>query len=175
MNAREDRRRVLVERMAGHVLAHGLGAASLRPLAAAAGTSDRMLLYYFADKEEVLGAVLAHVAAGLTAQLDAALPLGRPRAADRLLREVWAALRSPEVAPSMHLWLDLAAAAARGQQPHLALAGAIADGFLSWTAARLEPSADGATEAARLLATIEGMLVLEAVGRGALAEAALGG
>ena len=40
----KDRTRLL-DRLAAHVIAHGLSAASLRPLAKAAGTSDRMLMY----------------------------------------------------------------------------------------------------------------------------------
>ena len=54
MNIRNDRREAAIERMADHVLSEGLAAGTLRPLAAAAGTSDRMLLYYFADKDELL-------------------------------------------------------------------------------------------------------------------------
>ena len=54
MNFRNERREAAIERMADYVLSEGLGAATLRPLAAAAGTSDRMLLYYFADKDELL-------------------------------------------------------------------------------------------------------------------------
>ena len=44
----------LLPLLAGHVLAHGLGEASLRPLAKAAGTSDRMLLYHFGTKEALI-------------------------------------------------------------------------------------------------------------------------
>ena len=54
-----DRRGELLDRMAAHLLAHGLEGANLRPLARAAGTSDRMLLYYFADKEELFAQMQA--------------------------------------------------------------------------------------------------------------------
>ena len=56
MTKPDSRRTEIVERLADHVLAHGLSASSLRPLAKAAGTSDRMLLYYFADKSEMMTA-----------------------------------------------------------------------------------------------------------------------
>lgn len=62
MRKADTRRQQILERLADHVLAHGMQAASLRPLAAAAGTSDRMLLHYFADKEELITATLALVA-----------------------------------------------------------------------------------------------------------------
>jgi len=45
MSVRTDRRQAALERMADHLLREGMTGASLRPLAAAAGTSDRMLLY----------------------------------------------------------------------------------------------------------------------------------
>jgi len=44
----------LLPLLAAHVLTHGLGQASLRPLARAAGTSDRMLLYHFGSKEALM-------------------------------------------------------------------------------------------------------------------------
>ena len=46
-----DKRAALIDKLADHVLADGLLHASLRPLAKAVGTSDRMLLYYFKDKD----------------------------------------------------------------------------------------------------------------------------
>ena len=53
MNAHAVRREDAIERMTDHILLKGLAGATLRPLAAAAGTSDRMLLYYFADRDEI--------------------------------------------------------------------------------------------------------------------------
>ncbi|WP_240505119.1 TetR/AcrR family transcriptional regulator [Nocardia mangyaensis] len=42
-----------------YIAAHGLAELSLRPLAAALGTSSRMLIYYFETKEELLVQALA--------------------------------------------------------------------------------------------------------------------
>ncbi|MFZ9395925.1 MAG: TetR family transcriptional regulator, partial [Erythrobacter sp.] len=47
-------REILLPRLAAHVLAHGLAGASLRPLARAAGTSARMLIYHFGSKERLI-------------------------------------------------------------------------------------------------------------------------
>ena len=52
------RRVELAEAATDHVLEHGLIGLSLRPLAAALGTSDRMLLYHFADKDDLVATVL---------------------------------------------------------------------------------------------------------------------
>lgn len=171
MTIRDDRRATALERMADHLLRQGLAGASLRPLAAAAGTSDRMLLYYFHDKDELLAELLAHVAARLARELERAADAGPLPFAD-LLAELWASVRSDALRPYMRLWIELAAAASRGEEPHRAVAGTIADGFLDWVAGRLrvEHEADRRATAALLLATVDGLALLDAVGRGALAD-----
>ena len=174
MSLRDDRREAAIERMADYVLAEGLGAATLRPLAAAVGTSDRMLLYYFADKDELLAATLARIATRMIAQLDRAIPVGPRRSFPVLLDQVWRALASQRLRPFMPLWLDIASAAARGLQPHRDVAGEIADGFRDWVAMRLHPEVSGAGSSAPLFLTaIEGMYLLKAVGRGAFADTAI--
>jgi AcrR family transcriptional regulator len=174
MIIREKRREEVLDRMAEHLLSEGLGAATLRPLAAAAGTSDRMLLYYFTDRDELLSAILHRLADQMLATLDEAAPLGKPRRFHVLMGEVLAFLASDAVKPFMHIWLDLASGAARGLEPHLHIAGEIADRFLIWVANRLkvEPRRDHAATAALFLTCLEGMHVLEAVGRPAIAQAA---
>ena len=175
MTIRDDRREADIERMADHVLSEGLGAATLRPLAAAAGTSDRMLLYYFADKDELLAATLDRIATRMIAQLDGAIPAQPRLPFPELLEQVWAAMASENLRPFMPLWLDLAAGAARGFQPHRDIAGAIADGFLAWAAIRLTPENDGEPSplAPLFMASIEGAYLLTAIGRGALADSAV--
>ena len=174
MDIRRKRRDDAVERMADHLLSKGLGAATLRPLAVAAETSDRMLLYYFNDKDELLSATLHRVAERMLAQLDEAVPVGKPRSFRILLAEVRAILASDSIKPFMHLWLDLASGAARGLQPHRLVAGEIADGFLAWVTSRLrvETRSDQAPSAALFLALIEGMHVLEAIERPSIADSA---
>lgn len=170
MAIRDDKREAAIEAMADHILDVGLNAASLRSLAAAAGASDRMLLYYFKDKDEILAATLQRLAARLTRLLDAGLPQGGATAATQLLPTIWGVVGDRGLRPYMLVFLELAGAAARGQQPQGAIAAAIADGFLGWIQARL-PGGDRA-EAVRLLAMVEGLLMLDALGRRDFAEAA---
>jgi AcrR family transcriptional regulator len=175
MNVRSDRRQAAIDRMADYILLKGLGAATLRPFAAAAGTSDRMLLYYFADKDELLTATLNRIATRMIVQLDGSIPVEPRRPFPVLLQQVWAALASESLQPFMPLWLELASGAARGLQPHRDVAGKIADGFLAWVTIRLQPESDGgpASLAPLFLASIEGMYLLMAVGRGTIAESAV--
>src|ERR1700685_963097 len=161
MNVRSDRRQAAIERMADHILLEGLGAATLRPLAAAAGTSDRMLLYYFADKDELLTLTLKRIAARMTVQLDHVIPIEPRMPFSELLEQVSKALASKSLQPFMPLWLDLASGAARGLQPHRDVAGEIADGFLDWVADRLPPERNGDPSSAPLfLVAFEGMYLL---------------
>ena len=160
------RRDALIEALAAHVLAEGLPGTSLRPLARAAGTSNRMLLYYFVDKDELIAVTLERVADDLRAMLDAAGAPGARKPYDDLLREIVVATRSIELRPYIRLWLELVAAAARGVEPHRRTAGCIARTFVGWIESRLEPveGSDRQDRATTMLATIDGIAQLEAVG-----------
>ena len=57
----KDRQVRTLDKAADYVLEHGLEGLSLRPLAAALGTSPRMLLYDFESKERLVDEVLAVV------------------------------------------------------------------------------------------------------------------
>lgn len=164
MNA-AARREALLDRLADHVLAEGLQGLSLRPLAKAVGTSDRMLLYYFADKAELVAAVLERIAARLTARL-AAGPTPAPMPRVSLQAELAAMLFTDEMWPYMRIWLEVASLAGRGEPLFRQLGEAIGRGFLAWGTAWLDcpDETERAAEAARLMATIEGLLVLKSVG-----------
>src|ERR1044072_7743808 len=64
------KRRDLLDRIREYMIRNGLADLSLRPLARALGTSDRMLLYYFGTKERLVAEALA---------LDERRPLLRAR------------------------------------------------------------------------------------------------
>jgi AcrR family transcriptional regulator len=162
-----ERREIVVERLAAHLLVEGLAGARLRQAAAAAGTSDRMLVYYFGSKEAMLGAVLERVARDFTGMLALAVPAGERLAPDALVAAAWAVMGSDAARPGVALWMELVAGAARGREPERGIAGAILDGFHAWVLDRLAvpPGADAEAAAWRVLATMEGMVLLAAAGR----------
>jgi hypothetical protein len=98
-----------------------------------------------------------------------------PRPFAVLLEQVWAVLGSKRHRRYMNIWLDLASGAARGLQPHRAVASAIADGYLAWVASRLEPQSDGVPplSPALFLATIQGMYSLPAIGQPGVSKTAM--
>jgi AcrR family transcriptional regulator len=161
----DGRRGDLLAPICAHLLAHGLDRSGLRELAAAAGTSDRMLLYYFRDKADLMAAAMERLAAGLTAQLDAArapAPMSEAALADRLVGMVL----DDEVWPFMQLWLEIAAKGARGDPIFRETGGRIGAGFLDWIAAQSDAPTDAERRAvaARLLPVLDGLILLKAVG-----------
>lgn len=173
MTRNDDRRAAILERLADHMLARGLSASSLRPLAKAAGTSDRMLLYYFADKDELVAATLEVVAARLTALLAART--GAPLPYDALLAKLVETLLDDALWPYMRLWLELASMAAGGDPLAKRVGEQLGRGFLAWDMAQLDcpDPAMRMAQAARLLLTIEGLVLLKSIGLDDIGEAAL--
>lgn len=162
----------LLRAMAAHVLAHGLNDASLRPLAAAAGTSDRMLIYHFGSKDALIAALLTHLGALFRAVLDASLPPGRFATDRAAVRAILGLMQSEGAAGFLRVWFDILAASARGSAAHRRTGGEILRSLHDWLADRLpEGTAEG--RAADLLVRIEGILVAQAVGQDDLARAAL--
>ncbi len=161
---------IWLDSLADHMLAHGLGGCSLRALAGAAGTSDRMLLYYYADKDALLAAIFDHVAARMMTFLVAAAP-AQPLPHAALRAQIAPTLRDPAVAPFMRLWLELAAAGAAGDDRARSVGAVIGRGFLDWTVAHL--AGHDRAAAARLLAEVEGLVLLDALGLGDVVDQAL--
>ena len=161
----DAKRNQILEQLADQVLATGLNATSLRPLAAAVGTSDRMLLYYFPDKATLITAILGCIVERLQAMLNERVPSGRRLDPPDMVRTLWRLLREPQLHPYMQIWLELAGYASRGEEPHRTIGAAIASGFLDWIAARLDaPERETREQATTILTQIEGMLLLDAFG-----------
>lgn len=162
-----------LDAMADHVLEHGLNDASLRPLAKAAGTSDRMLIYHFGNKDGVISALLTHLADRFTQTL-AAFGTGTAATQKALVADIMAAQRRPEMAGFLRVWFDILASAARGEANHVATGRAIIDSFTDWIEHRLPDGDPQPRRTARaLLTVIEGMAVMDILDQTPLADDAL--
>lgn len=171
-SSRGQRRAVLLSAMAEHLLVHGLEGSPLRALAAAAGTSDRMLIYYFTDRSALMTGLLDFTASRLATLLGDDSKVRRPYS--ELLSWLWSMTRTPAFRPYMLLFVALAAAAGRGEEPYKTAAGRIAQTFIDWVAARLDESEDlRRAQAALLLATLDGLFLLDCVGCTVEAEIAM--
>ena len=154
------KKQLIIERIADHLLAEGLNKTGLRLLAQVAGTSDRMLIYYFGSKEALLDEVLGTIAANVTVQLDALLGT-QPRPAGELLAQLTSLTMNESFAPAVQLWFELVGLAARGEEPYLSNARILADNWVAWIAARLDDPAE--QDPADLYAHLEGRLMLKLI------------
>ena len=167
-------RETLLPLLAAYVLEHGIAGLSLRPLAKAAGTSDRMLLYHFGTKQQLVAELLEFIAAGFQVALDGVLPTGRMASRAACLEAVATATRGPAFGPYLVLWWQIVAGAAQGDAAFKAAAGAIMDRLFDWLKELLPLGDPAPHEAARhILTLIEGAQMLDAVGRSQFADAAL--
>jgi AcrR family transcriptional regulator len=97
------RRDELLEAAYEHVLAHGLGDLTLRPLASAIGSSPRVLLYLFGDKDGLLRALLARARRD---ELEALASLDRKGLA-ATASAIWDWLSEPERRGLLALWVEV--------------------------------------------------------------------
>ena len=167
-------RETLLPSLAAHVLEHGLGGASLRPLARAAGTSDRMLIYHFGNKETLITELLEHIAALYSAALDAALGHERATTRQECLRRILAEGRKPAMQPFLVLWWEIVAGAARGLPGYRVAAEQMMARQLRWLEQQMpEDDPDPAGGARYLMTLIEGALMLGTVGHARTAREGL--
>ena len=94
----DDPKQQLLERALGYLTEHGIGDISLRELAAALGTSHRMLIYHFGSKEGLFVAVVQE-AENRQRQLLANLFGGEAGDFAASARRFWQQMRSPSSRP----------------------------------------------------------------------------
>jgi len=173
MEKTEARRRAILEKVADHLLEQGMKGSSLRPLAAAAGISDRMLLHYFENKEDVMMAALGVIATRMIQLLESAR--SAPMPFHVLMPHLAGMLKDPNVQPYLRLWLELAALSASGEQAYRTVAHQLGDHFYTWLTGELlvEKESDRASLAALAFVTIEGCVFLDAIGQDVIISQAL--
>ncbi len=156
--------------LAGQVLEHGLASASLRTLGSAIGTSDRMLIYHFGSKDQLMAELLGYIAGDLASKLESAMPEHRFVSEAELVASVVDVMRSPPVRPYIRLWFDILSARPHGKTIPEGIAESILGGYLSWIASRHPQGEQGAPAT---LALIEGIMVLDAAGGQVLSDRAI--
>jgi AcrR family transcriptional regulator len=136
------RRQQLLELATDYVLEHGLIGLSLRPLAAEIGTSDRMLLYHFADKDDLVAAVLTACTDRSVAELRALPPVPDVR---RAVVALWSAMTSDQLDRCQRVYVEAAALGLFGREPYVST---VRGANQRWMAALTEQLvAAGATQA----------------------------
>lgn len=98
----------LLEATYRYVLENGLARLSLRPLAAAIGSSPRVLVFLFGNKDGLIWAVLARARADELAILDRMRTSGDPAAADlaTAVELLWEWLAAEQHQQLLKLWAE---------------------------------------------------------------------
>src|SRR5213075_2222651 len=102
----ETRDRLLQDCLS-YFLRHGVANLSLRPLAAAVGTSARMLSHYFGSKEALIAEVMEQVQQRLQNSFRELLESQRTKTRSGLLQEFWDVLSHRTNQPSLRLLFEV--------------------------------------------------------------------
>jgi AcrR family transcriptional regulator len=101
------RRDQLLERAYAYALEHGVADLALRPLAAAVGSSPRVLLFLFGSKAGLVQALLARARQDELALLDQARAAGADSGDPlQVAAEVWGWLAAAEHRALLKLWVE---------------------------------------------------------------------
>jgi AcrR family transcriptional regulator len=125
-----ERRRQLLDALVEEFATGGVGDRSLRDVAAALGTSHRMLLHHFASRENLLMAIVEQVERrqmGLLPELPTT-PAGS-------FATMWADLHRPELRHLERLFFECYARAAQGEKPFARMVPGAVNGWLDEVAA----------------------------------------
>lgn len=155
------RERLLAAAM-DHVAQHGVSDLSLRGLAAALGTSHRMLSYHFGSREGLLIEVIRAVEAQQRAALEQLLhdPESSPQ---ETMRRMWRRVADPALWPNERLFFEIYARALQGSAYALPLLDGIVDFWVepltALAIAQGRPEAEARAEARLGVAVTRGLLL----------------
>jgi len=145
-----------------HVARHGVGGLSLRRLAAALGTSHRMLIYHFGSREGLLIEVIRAVEQQQRAAL-AEMPLDPDVSPADSMRRMWRRVADPALWPNERLFFEVYAQALQGSPHALPLLDGIVDLWVDplteIAVARGQPEAEARAEARLGVAVVRGLLL----------------
>lgn len=143
-----ERRQELLDSVVKECAQRGIGDRSLRDVAAAVGTSHRMLLHHFGSRNELLLAIVDEVE-----RRQRALLPGLPSEPAAAMAAMWADLRRDELRPFERLFFECYARGAQGEQPFASMLPGAVDAWLAEA---------GATDPALVrlgLAVVRGLLL----------------
>jgi len=143
---------VLAEQATDYVLEHGLIDLSLRPLAAALGTSDRMLLYHFQDKNDLVATVLN---ISNERSVQGIRELAPSRDVRQAVIDLWGAVSTPEQARCGRLYVEAAALGVLGAEPFASVVSGANQVWLQTLADHLVASGLRASDAGRAARLVE--------------------
>ena len=138
----------------------GLSQLTFGRVAKQLGISDRVVVYYFPSKEDLVGEVLL----GVGIQLQQALePAFRSPAKDyfQLVKAAWPVMARTEADAIFALFLEANGLAAAGREPYRTLVPQLVEAWIDWAAEHLDGTpTQRRTEAETAIALLDGLLLL---------------
>lgn len=153
-------------------LEDGLSRLTFGRVAKQLGVNDRIVVYYFPTKDDLVAEVLTSMGLQLQATLAAAFT---SRADDHLalVRTAWPVLARPEADPVFGLFFEANGLAATGREPYRTVVPALVEAWIDWAATFVDrPAKQRRIEAETAIAMIDGLLLLRQLAGPAAADRA---
>lgn len=155
-----SKRDELTEAATDYALAHGLIGLSLRPLAAELDTSDRMLIYHFGSKDDLIAAVLA-TSNRRSIEILAAMPVST--SVRGAVVDLWERWSGEQLEQCQRVYVEAAALGLFGREPYASSIVASNTAWIEAVATHLVHSGVPVARAPRLAnlidATFNGILL----------------
>jgi AcrR family transcriptional regulator len=162
----------ILEGAVAEAFAEGLSRLTFGRVAKRLGISDRIVVYYFPTKDDLIAEVLVALGVELQATLAPAFTVP---CADHveLLQRAWPVLARPEADPVFALFFEAGGLAATGRQPFGSLVPQLVEAWIEWAAAFIGgPRPRRRAEAEAAIATLDGLLLLRQLAGPAVADRA---
>jgi AcrR family transcriptional regulator len=151
----------------------GMASLTFAKVAARLGISDRMVVYYFPSKPDLVLAVAQALGRDLEALLEQAFGAGR-RSPSELLRRAWPVLTTEEADRVFAVYFEIVGLASAGVAPYDLLAPALVEGWVAWVAPRMagRTAEVRRRQALAAVAQLDGLLLVRRLLGPAAADAA---
>ena len=141
----------------------GLSQLTFGRVAKRLGVNDRIVVYYFPTKDDLVGEVLYAMGGQLQ---DTLAPAFATPAEDHLdlVRAAWPVLARDEADAVFALFFEASGLAAAGREPYLSLVPPLVEAWITWASAFLMGTpARRRAEAEAAIAVLDGLLILRQV------------
>ena len=163
MGYRHDRNELLAVAV-DIALTEGVSAISFGRVAKQLGISDRMVVYYFPNKTDLINSVVFEIGLRLQTMLESAFG-PEPLEATELMRRAWPVLSTDAVMPMFDGFFEIIGLASVGKSPYSDLAPLLLNGWIEWLVPRVVASDEVQQRAiaASVVAQLDGLLMVRRI------------